>query len=164
MKNRSAPIHVAKINRTHGGKTYTYHFLRQSFGDGAKVKHRTLGNLSGLPESTIDATRRALRGDGLMSVDEAVHVLRSRPHGHVARATEGDPAQPARPGWRRGAERQALTKVNSNGEPAQSFRALLGDLATLAKVRLAVAGNEFDRLADPTPVQVRAFSLLGVEL
>ena len=84
MKKPAAPIHVAKIERSHGGKTYVYHFLRTSYREGGKVKHRTLGNLSSLPLQTIETIRRTLRGDALLPVGEAVKVLRSRPHGHVA--------------------------------------------------------------------------------
>jgi hypothetical protein len=46
----------------------------------------------------------------------------------------------------------------------QSFRALLGDLGTLARVRMrsTATGAEFERLATPTPLQAQAFGLLGV--
>jgi hypothetical protein len=48
------------------------------------VKHETLGNLSRLPAAIIEMIRRAVRGDVLVSPDDAFDVIRSRPHGHVA--------------------------------------------------------------------------------
>lgn len=48
-----------------------------------------------------------------------------------------------------------------------SLRTLLDDLATVAKNRVrpkAVELPEFDKLTQPTPLQQRAFDLLGVKL
>ena len=58
--------------------------LRESFRDGGRVKKRTLANLSKLPTAAIDALRRILRGERLVSPDDAFSCLRSLPHGHVA--------------------------------------------------------------------------------
>ena len=58
--------------------------LRESFRDGPRVKKRTLANLSKLPTDAIDALRRILRGEQLVSPDDAFTCLRSLPHGHVA--------------------------------------------------------------------------------
>ena len=58
--------------------------LRESFRDGGRVKKRTLANLSKLPAAAIDALRRILRGEQLVSPDDAFSCLRSLPHGHVA--------------------------------------------------------------------------------
>ena len=58
--------------------------LRESFRDGRRVKKRTLANLSKLPADAIDALRRILRGERLVSPDDAFTCLRSLPHGHVA--------------------------------------------------------------------------------
>ena len=58
--------------------------LRESFRDGARVKKRTLANLSKLPPAAIDALRRILRGEKLVSPDDAFTCRRSLPHGHVA--------------------------------------------------------------------------------
>ncbi len=58
--------------------------LRESFRDGRRVKKRTLANLSKLPTDAIDALRRILRGERLVSPDDAFSCLRSLPHGHVA--------------------------------------------------------------------------------
>ena len=58
--------------------------LRESFRDGGRVKKRTLANLSKLPTAAINALRRILRGERLVSPDDAFTCLRSLPHGHVA--------------------------------------------------------------------------------
>ena len=58
--------------------------LRESFRDGGRVKKRTLANLSKLPTVAIHALRRILRGEQLVSPDDAFTCLRSLPHGHVA--------------------------------------------------------------------------------
>jgi transposase len=76
-------MHVAKIERRHGGRTYVSHLLRQSYRQDGKVKHRTLANLSHLPEHLIDVVRRSLQGEVFLSTDESVRTLASKPHGHV---------------------------------------------------------------------------------
>jgi hypothetical protein len=51
--------------------------------------------------------------------------------------------------------------------PVHSFQTLLKDLATLTKNRIQIGGrvnSEFHMLAQPTPIQQRAFQLLEVEL
>jgi hypothetical protein len=76
-------MHVAKIERKHGGRTYVSYLLRQSYRADGQVKHRTLGNLSHLPERLIDLVRRSLQGETFLGSDEAVRTLASKPHGHV---------------------------------------------------------------------------------
>jgi transposase len=83
MKQPSAAMHVARIERKHGGRTYVSHLLRQSYRQDGKVKHRTLANLSHLPEHVIDLVRRSLQGEVFLPTDEAVRTLASKPHGHV---------------------------------------------------------------------------------
>jgi hypothetical protein len=75
---------VAEITRMHGGRRYRYYLLRRTYRDAGQVKHETLGNLSRLPAATIELIRRAVRGEALVSPDDAFDVIRSRPHGHVA--------------------------------------------------------------------------------
>jgi len=75
--------HVAKIERKRGGRTYVSYLLRQSYRADGKVKHRTLANLSHLPEPLIDLIRRSLRGEVFQSAHEAVRTLSSKPHGHA---------------------------------------------------------------------------------
>jgi hypothetical protein len=58
--------------------------LRESYRDGAKVKNRTLANLSDWPEDKIEALRALLRGDKLVPAGQGVEIVRSLPYGHVA--------------------------------------------------------------------------------
>ena len=67
-----------------------------------------------------------------------------------------------------GALRKTATKRTTDGElPVHSLRTLLEDLATVAKNRVrpkAAEFPEFDKITQPTPLQQRAFDLLGVKL
>jgi len=58
--------------------------LRESYRDGGRVRKRTLANLSHLPDATIEQLRRVLRGETLLAPDEALEIVRTHPHGHVA--------------------------------------------------------------------------------
>ncbi len=61
------------------------------------------------------------------------------------------------------ARRKAATKTTDDGLPVHSFRSLIADLATLTRNTVRFAkGNTFTMLATPTPVQDRAFALLGL--
>ena len=71
------------------------------------------------------------------------------------------------------ADKKARTKRTPEGEPVHSFQTLLKDLATIAKNRVQpkiASGNqvnssaEFNLITIPTPIQSRAFELLGVPL
>jgi len=59
--------------------------LRESYRDGAKVKNRTLKNLSDWPAERIEALRAVLRGDRLVPAGEGLQIVRALPHGHVRR-------------------------------------------------------------------------------
>lgn len=60
--------------------------LRESYRDGARVKNRTLANLSDWAPARVDALRQVLRGQPVSAgrLDGAFTIVRSRPHGHVA--------------------------------------------------------------------------------
>jgi len=63
------------------------------------------------------------------------------------------------------AKAKALTKRTGEGAPVHSFPTLLADLATLTQNRVqpkAPGLPAFEMLATPTPLQQRAFELLGV--
>jgi hypothetical protein len=61
------------------------------------------------------------------------------------------------------AKAKAATKRTEDGWPVHSFQTLLADLATLTQVRPRGADRAtLDILATPTPLQQRAFELLGV--
>jgi transposase len=83
MASRKQSVHVAKIVRRYHGKVYTTYLLRRTYRQGPRVLHETLGNLSRLPETTIDLIRRSLKGESFVSTQEAFRTLRSLPHGHV---------------------------------------------------------------------------------
>jgi transposase len=83
MKEPCAAMHVAKIERKHGERTYVSYLLRQSYRQDGQVKHRTLGNLSHLPERLIDIIRRSLQGESFLANHEVVRTTDSKPHGHV---------------------------------------------------------------------------------
>jgi transposase len=60
--------------------------LRESSRRDGKIVKRTLANLSCWPASQIDALRRVLKRESLVSPADAFQILRSFPHGHVAAA------------------------------------------------------------------------------
>ena len=76
----------------------------------------------------------------------------------------GSPVKPARRSA--SAEAKALTKKTSEGETVHRFRGLLEHLATLTKNTIQPAGDlpPFDRLTVPTPLQQKAFDLLGLQI
>jgi hypothetical protein len=89
MGQQVAAMHVARIRSSHTDKQgrrrdYESRYLRRSYRDGAKVRHETLANLSGLPDAVVDAIEAALKGTPLVPAGQAVTIARSLPHGHVA--------------------------------------------------------------------------------
>ena len=58
--------------------------LRRAWREGGKIRKETVANLSALPMDQIEQFRRVLKGETLVSADDAFQVLRSRPNGHVA--------------------------------------------------------------------------------
>lgn len=61
--------------------------LRESYRDGDTIRKRTLANLSDWPQARIEALRLVLRDQAVAPTDqEALMLLRSLPHGHVAAA------------------------------------------------------------------------------
>lgn len=79
---------------------------------------------------------------------------------------EAQPTSVVRPAQRSlRAHRKAQTKRTDEGAPVHSFQTLLQDLATVAKNRVrpkATGAVAFDMITTPTPLQQRAFDLLGV--
>jgi len=76
----------------------------------------------------------------------------------------GSPVKPATRSER--AKAKAESKKTPEGHPVHRFRGLLDHLATLTKNRIQPAGDlpAFDRLTVPTPLQQKAFDLLGVSV
>lgn len=58
--------------------------LREGWREGAKVKKRTLANLTDWSEARIEALRRVLRNEALPGAADGFVIERSLPHGHVA--------------------------------------------------------------------------------
>jgi len=65
------------------------------------------------------------------------------------------------------AKRKVTSRRTDDGMPIHSFRSLLNDLATLCLNKVSLPSNQkyrFDLPTKPTPLQTRAFELLGVGL
>lgn len=75
-------MHVAKVVSSQKGRQYVSWLLRHNYRDNGKVKHRTLANLTGLPEPTIAAIAAALKGTALVPATDW-QITRSLPHGNV---------------------------------------------------------------------------------
>ena len=58
--------------------------LRESFREGAKVRTRTLANLTHWPDAKVEALKRVLRGETLVTPADRFEIERALPHGHVA--------------------------------------------------------------------------------
>ena len=59
--------------------------LRQSWRGGKRIRHKTIANLSKFPAHVVDGFRAVLKGGTVFtSVNNAVAIRRSLPHGHVA--------------------------------------------------------------------------------
>ena len=59
--------------------------LREGYREGGKVRNRTLANLSKLPPEAIEAIKRVLKGEQLVSTDDLFEIVEdgSRSHGNV---------------------------------------------------------------------------------
>jgi hypothetical protein len=77
-------MHVVTIKRRHGEREYASTLVRRSIREGKRVRKETLANLSRLPAEAIEAVRRVLAGETLLTAGEAFAIERSLPHGQVA--------------------------------------------------------------------------------
>lgn len=83
-KNECYVYVVMYIDRVPNRNSPPAVLLRESYRDGAKVKKRTVANLSKLPDDVIEQLRILLRGGrAVESLEDAFEVIRSLPHGHV---------------------------------------------------------------------------------
>jgi hypothetical protein len=57
--------------------------LREAWREEGKIRKRTLANLSHWSAEKVESLRRLLRGDQLVSPQDAFVITASRPHGHV---------------------------------------------------------------------------------
>ncbi|MDE0104176.1 MAG: IS1634 family transposase [Bryobacterales bacterium] len=59
--------------------------IRQAWREGKRIRRKTLANISKLPPAAIAGIRSVLKGGVVFdSLDQAVSIRRSLPHGHVA--------------------------------------------------------------------------------
>ncbi|MFQ5507064.1 MAG: IS1634 family transposase [Planctomycetota bacterium] len=76
----TVPMYIAVVpNRTSPPAI----LLREGWREGAKVKKRTIANLSHWPAEKIEALRAVLKGATVGAGPDAFDIVRSRPHGHV---------------------------------------------------------------------------------
>ncbi len=73
-------MHIDIVPNRGGRPAY---LLRESYRDGARVRKRTLANLSSLADEQIFAIRAVLRGEQLGPVADCFEIRASRAHGHV---------------------------------------------------------------------------------
>jgi Transposase DDE domain len=74
-------------------------------------------------------------------------------------------ANPVAPAQRSAAaQAKASRHITASGEPARSFRDLLGHLATLTRQAITIGGHQIDKLTTPTPAQRQAFDLIGAPI
>jgi hypothetical protein len=74
-------------------------------------------------------------------------------------------ANPVAPAHRsRSADAKAARKITASGEPARSFRDLLGHLATLTRDTITIGGHQIEKITTPTPAQRQAFDLLDTPI
>jgi transposase len=83
MERKEGAMHVAKIERRHGDRVYTSQLVRRSVREGKRVRHETIANVSKLPAEAIEALRRALRGEAVLSAGERPRIENPLPAGHV---------------------------------------------------------------------------------
>jgi len=89
MAAQATAMHVARIRSSHTDKQgrrreYETAYLRRTYREAGKVRHETLANLSGLSGQAVASIEAALKGEALVPARQAVTIVRSVPHGHVA--------------------------------------------------------------------------------
>ncbi len=62
------------------------------------------------------------------------------------------------------AKNKAATKKCQDDLAVHSFGTLLDDLATITRNTVELAGQQFDKITTPTPIQQKALNLLKVRL
>lgn len=121
--------------------------LREAWREGKKTYKRTLANLSKLPPEAVEALRRVLRGETLVSTEEHIDIERSLPHGAVAAVTGM-------------IKKLGLDNVLASRRSAERDRALalIAARVLAPSSRLAVA-----RMLDPETATSTLGSVLDVE-
>jgi transposase len=88
MARSDGSMHVAKISRRHGDRSYDSYLVRRSIREGRRVRHETIANVSRLPPEAIETLALALKGVALVPAGEAFEIVRARKHGHVEAVLE----------------------------------------------------------------------------
>ncbi|MGH7715369.1 MAG: IS1634 family transposase [Vulcanimicrobiaceae bacterium] len=73
---------MVTTTRRVGERVYHAHLLCQSYREGGRVKKRTVGNISHLPDPIIASIRAMLAGEELVAVRD-LSTEQTLPHGHV---------------------------------------------------------------------------------
>jgi Transposase DDE domain len=76
--------------------------------------------------------------------------------------TPANPVTPARRSPRAAAK--AATHTSADGHILHNFHGLIDHLATLTRATVIIGGTSFDKISNPTPVQRRAFDLIGAPI
>jgi Transposase DDE domain len=89
MAKRGGAVHVVRIRSRHVNKAgeeriYDSALLRRTYRAEGKVKNETVANLSSLPGHVIDWIDAGLKGRQLVPAEQAMQIVRSLPHGHLA--------------------------------------------------------------------------------
>lgn len=84
MATRGGAVHVVTTRRHYKDKVYETVLLRRSYREAGKVKNETVGNLSHLPQETIELIKASLAGRRHVEAGEGFEISRALPHGHVA--------------------------------------------------------------------------------
>ncbi|HLK75907.1 MAG TPA: IS1634 family transposase [Streptosporangiaceae bacterium] len=90
MARSGGKVHVVRVTKTGyvdkqgRRKDYSSAYLRRTYREAGKVKNETVANISALPDHVIDLIDAGLKGTPLVPAAEAVTIIRSLPHGHVA--------------------------------------------------------------------------------
>jgi hypothetical protein len=73
-------MHIQRVRNQRGEETI---LLRESYRQDGKVKKRTVANLTTVPSHAVEALHRALSGETLVGVNDAIEIESSVHHGNV---------------------------------------------------------------------------------
>ncbi len=76
-------VRVDVITSRYKDRVYSGALLRESYREGGKLRHRTLANLSALPDDIIEIIKRSLKGETFVPAAKAFRIAHSRSHGSV---------------------------------------------------------------------------------
>ena len=74
-------MYVEEIKKKQGKKVYRTFLVRESYKEKGKVKHRTIANLSHLPEALIIQIKTALAKEGSSLLSDDLELMDSREYG-----------------------------------------------------------------------------------